>query len=632
MSYQPFIGNDLSAWLDHFKFSDKMRKALEELEANEVVDLVLIHENTALMTELANTVSKLELTKFSKTLEVTKKCESNYIDMLSINGTVNTRTSVSLGGGSYSVGTENLAVRDSAIRHDRRATKPDTSGMKYSNILSTPAIPSQTPYYPPKHINPYSSSAALPIPSTQSLDAPPSALSGKMSTGGDSIVLSLSSITSLLSVWAPTTPCSGAASQPHSSLLSGNPILEHFVRTQAPTTAEQRVEDFMDNSGVDDDISYTSVGPAQVIADLHDNVLNAPAADVAGQDDYEGRERQDLEAEALQPAPGPPGLENRVEMARWDENVNATVNEDAAALNRNILEDEGADNTPAIYPNLSFILTALLAFIVHFCAKNYEEVSFTVCLLFWLLSDEIRTCLCAFCPHLMFYLFDEVTSVLNWKVDTYERSLLYYKKALGKSKVYRVYSRLCLDEALTWFHEAAMQNQGDAALMWDICHYSRFGRSKKLREAIEVFVINQILEGSEENLAKKQYALANMWIRREGVQNVALELLQRAANRGNMVAQYRIGKCFIDQYKDTGFDDNLALAEDWLSKASQGGHKKACKLLMLCYELSGRLSTPNENIGRFGGFSSHNSRVVFTTDTHGKIGYVEGSSKGAFAL
>eukprot|EP01031_Cornospumella_fuschlensis_P026564 gene26564-32105_t len=173
MSYQPFVGDDLTVWLNQYKFSENMRKALEALEAKEVVDLVLIRENTALMTELANTISKLELTKFSKTLEVTTPTNSQVIEtkkknlsltgklgdsgMMSSGASVGTHTSTSLGqGDNNSVATDNLAAKGNLANGGRSATKPDTRHIKYGNILPPSSKPPLAPH-PTNPSNPNSS-------------------------------------------------------------------------------------------------------------------------------------------------------------------------------------------------------------------------------------------------------------------------------------------------------------------------------------------------------------------------------------------------------------------------------------------------------------------------------------------
>jgi len=74
MSFNPgiFRGDDLAAWVAHFKFNDKLLEYLiEDLGVNTVNDLGIIYEDEGLIKEVEGKLSRVDFKKFVKCREWT---------------------------------------------------------------------------------------------------------------------------------------------------------------------------------------------------------------------------------------------------------------------------------------------------------------------------------------------------------------------------------------------------------------------------------------------------------------------------------------------------------------------------------------------------------------------------------
>eukprot|EP01031_Cornospumella_fuschlensis_P028111 gene28111-33943_t len=156
MAYAPFHGDDMIAWLTHFKFSDKISKFFEEQGVCEVVDLFLFNEDA---TWLSNSgLSKLESTKFCKALQVTTHSRSDHV-------IEERRKTLGLAGklGKASAGAHTSVSRDSksvgenkaaSAQENRKAgqagwrsRRPDTHRMRYSsNPSPASTLPPSSPH------------------------------------------------------------------------------------------------------------------------------------------------------------------------------------------------------------------------------------------------------------------------------------------------------------------------------------------------------------------------------------------------------------------------------------------------------------------------------------------------------
>lgn len=72
-----------------------------------------------------------------------------------------------------------------------------------------------------------------------------------------------------------------------------------------------------------------------------------------------------------------------------------------------------------------------------------------------------------------------------------------------------------------------------------------------------------------------------------------LKWLHRAAENGNLSAQYRLGLCYY--YGKHGFEVNEKLGLEWLIRAGKGGYKKAQKKLVEIAPTSYFSSDPDIN-------------------------------------
>jgi TPR repeat protein len=122
------------------------------------------------------------------------------------------------------------------------------------------------------------------------------------------------------------------------------------------------------------------------------------------------------------------------------------------------------------------------------------------------------------------------------------------------------------DEALSWFHDAALQNYPEAQAQIGLMYQGGEGVYTDYKEAMKWYQ-----EAASSGSANGQYYIAELYYYGLGVQQdyeQAMDWLLKAANNGNIGAMIMIGVMYYYGY---GVTRNIHTVIEWKTKAANQG-------------------------------------------------------------